>query len=199
VSGVKRLFDIVASSVGILVLSPALCAIALLIKADSSGPVFFRQQRIGRNAKPFLIYKFRTMRQEESGKGLQLTVSDDARITRVGAALRHFKLDELPQLINVLTGDMSVVGPRPEVPRYVDKWDDSTRSVVLSVRPGMTDLASILYRNESALLSGSDNPERKYVEEIAPAKSRLAVQYVRNQSLWLDVRIIFRTFLAILR
>jgi lipopolysaccharide/colanic/teichoic acid biosynthesis glycosyltransferase len=197
---VKRLFDIGASSAGLVVLSPVLLLVSLLIKADSRGPVFFRQNRVGRKGQVFQIYKFRTMRSDGSGSSeSELTVRDDARVTRIGTTLRHYKIDELPQLINVLVGDMSLVGPRPEVPRYVDKWDDSTKSVLLSVRPGMTDLASIEFRNESALLEASDDPERKYLDEIAPAKNRLAVRYVQNRSMWLDISILWKTFVAILR
>lgn len=195
----KRLFDICTSAIGLALLSPVLAVLALLVKFDSPGPVFFRQVRVGRFGRVFHIYKFRSMRSDHSGKGLQLTVSNDARVTRIGSALRHFKLDELPQLINVLAGDMSLVGPRPEVPRYVKMWDARTRSILLSVRPGMTDLASIEYRNESVLLNGSDNVERKYVEETAPAKNRLAIHYVENRSLCLDVGIILRTLLAVVR
>jgi lipopolysaccharide/colanic/teichoic acid biosynthesis glycosyltransferase len=196
---VKRSFDIAASLMGLVLLSPVLCVIALLVKLDSRGPVFFRQQRVGRNGRTFRIYKFRTMRSETSGKSLELTVRDDPRITGTGKLLRHYKLDELPQLINVLVGEMSVVGPRPEVPRYVEKWEDSIRTIVLSVRPGLTDLASIEFRNESALLAASENPERKYLDEIAPAKNRLAVRYVENCGFWLDIKIICRTLVAILR
>ena len=196
---VKRLFDFGASIVGLVLMSPALFVVALLIKLDSPGPVYFRQIRVGRKGQAFRIYKFRTMRRDESGKGPELTVGGDARITRIGTTLRHYKLDELPQLINVLVGDMSLVGPRPEVPRYVDKWEDRIKTSVLSVRPGMTDLASIEFRHESVLLEESEDPERKYVDEIAPIKNRLAVAYVENRSMWLDIRILFKTFLAILR
>lgn len=193
----KRLFDICASATGLALLSPAFAVLALLVKLDSPGPVFFRQVRVGRFGYVFRIYKFRSMRSDQSGKGLQLTVSNDARVTRIGSVLRHYKLDELPQLINVLVGDMSLVGPRPEVPKYVTMWDARTRSILLSVRPGMTDLASIEYRNETALLNGSDNAERKYVEETAPAKNRLAIHYVENRSLLSDIKIIFRTLLVV--
>ncbi len=195
----KRLFDVVASAAGLVVLSPAFAVIALLIRRDSPGPVFFRQRRVGRHGEEFLIYKFRTMRTEVSGKGRELTVKDDDRVTRIGTTLRHYKLDELPQLINVVRGEMSLVGPRPEVPRYVAAWDEETRATVLSVRPGMTDLASIKYRNESALLEASADPERTYLEEIAPAKNALTMHYVRHRTLWLDLKIIGQTFLAILR
>lgn len=195
----KRLFDVVTSGVGLVLLFPALCVIALLVKLDSRGSVFFRQERVGRHGRTFRIFKFRTMRPATSGIGGQLTVRDDPRVTRVGRALRHYKLDELPQLLNVFIGDMSVVGPRPEVPRYVAAWTDDIKSIVLSVRPGLTDLASIEFRDESALLAADENPERKYLEEIAPAKNELAVRYVESQSFWLDIKILFRTVAAILR
>ena len=194
----KRLFDIGISGVGLLLLSPVLGAIAVLIKLDSPGPVLFRQQRVGRKGEPFDIFKLRTMRHETSGKGSELTVRDDSRVTRVGRTLRHYKLDELPQLLNVLVGDMSLVGPRPEVPRYVAKWSADTKRILLSVRPGMTDLASVEFRNENALLEGSADPEAKYVKEIAPVKNRLGIRYVQSRSFLLDIKILFRTFAAIL-
>jgi lipopolysaccharide/colanic/teichoic acid biosynthesis glycosyltransferase len=193
----KRLIDVSASAAGLILLAPLLLIIAVLVRADSPGPVLFRQVRVGRNGQPFRIYKFRTMRVDAPGP--QLTVGTDRRITRVGGPLRHYKLDELPQLLNVLKGDMSLVGPRPEVPDYVRFWDDRTRRIVLAVRPGITDLASIRFRHENRLLELSDDPERVYVEEIAPIKNRLAVDYVEGWSLWLDIRILCRTMLAIVR
>ena len=152
----KRLFDIAASAIGLLLLAPVLLGIAIWIKRDSPGPVFFRQERIGRHGQPFRIYKFRSMRQDNAG--LQITVGEDARITRSGRFIRAYKLDELPQLINVLRGDMIVVGPRPEVPRYVALYPAEVRAEVLSVRPGITDLASVQYRSESTLLTPSCRP-----------------------------------------
>jgi lipopolysaccharide/colanic/teichoic acid biosynthesis glycosyltransferase len=195
----KRVFDILCSSAGLVLLFPLLVLIGLLVKVDSRGPVLFRQERVGRGGKSFRIYKFRTMHSGSSGRGSQLTVGDDPRITRVGRTLRHYKLDELPQLLNVLVGDMSLVGPRPEVPRYVQLWDDDTKSIVLSVRPGLTDLASIEFRNEGVLLAASDNPEERYIREVAPAKNKLAMRYVEKQNLWLDITIICKTLAAILR
>jgi lipopolysaccharide/colanic/teichoic acid biosynthesis glycosyltransferase len=195
----KRFFDIVASGAGLVLLSPLLTVIALLIKLDSPGPVLFRQQRVGRHGRLFRIYKFRTMQVDAPERGMQLTVEGDARITRVGTPLRHYKLDELPQLLNVVKGEMSLVGPRPEVPKYVQYWDAGTRDAVLSVRPGMTDLASVEFRHENRMLEGSSSPERLYIEEIAPAKNRLAVHYVERWSIWLDMQILYRTFLAIIR
>ena len=194
----KRLFDMAFSLLALLLLCPLLLAVALWVRLDSPGPVFFRQQRVGRRGQLFDIYKFRTMHTGAEAMGPQITVGEDARITRAGAWLRRSKVDELPQFINVLRGDMSVVGPRPEVPRYVAQYPADVRDSVLSVRPGITDLASIEFRDESALLARSSDPERTYVEQILPAKLRHAQEYVRTRSLWLDLRIIARTVLAVL-
>ena len=196
---IKRLLDIVASFIGLFLLSPVLLIIALLIKRDSPGPVFFRQERIGQYGKSFHIHKFRTMTVAQPSTAMQITVGQDARITRIGAFLRHYKIDELPQLIDVLQGSMSLVGPRPEVPKYVALYPEAVKSIVLSVRPGITDLASIEYRSESELLGKSSNPEQTYIEEVMPAKLAYCVQYVEQQSLWLDIQIIARTFIAILK
>ena len=193
----KRLFDIAASAIGLLLLAPVLLGIAIWIKRDSPGPVFFQQERIGRHGQPFRIYKFRSMRQDNAG--LQITVGEDARITRSGRFIRAYKLDELPQLINVLLGDMSIVGPRPEVPRYVALYPAEVRAEVLSVRPGITDLASVQYRSESTLLAQSSNPEQTYVDTILPAKLALCRQYVRERSFWLDLRIIGMTLGILLK
>ena len=191
----KRAFDLAAVLCGLLLLAPLLAAVALWIKADSPGPVFFRQVRMGRHGVPFSIFKFRTMTLQSAGA--QLTVGQDARITRAGRFLRHYKLDELPQLINVVQGSMSLVGPRPEVPRYVACYPPEVRALVLSVAPGITDWASILYKEESLILGQAANPERAYVETILPAKLEYYVRYVRERSFWLDLRIIFRTLAAI--
>ena len=193
---VKRLFDILFSAVTLVVLLPLMLAVALWIKIDSSGPVFFRQVRVGRDCRPFRIYKFRSMRVEAQGRGPQLTVGDDARITRVGTVIRRYKIDEFPQFINVLLGDMSLVGPRPEVPRYVGLYPPAVRDVVLSVRPGITDLASIAYRDESDLLGASADPERTYVEQVLPAKLALCERYVRERSFLGDLAIIGRSMLV---
>lgn len=195
----KRTFDFVLALAGLLLLSPVLLLVAVLIKRDSPGPVFFRQERIGQHGKPFRIHKFRTMTVTQPGAAMQITVGNDARITRIGDFLRHYKIDELPQLIDVLQGTMSLVGPRPEVPKYVALYPEPTKSIVLSVRPGITDLASIEYRSESDLLGKSSNPEQTYIDEVMPAKLAYCVQYVQQQSLWLDIQIIVRTFLAILK
>ncbi|RRS04404.1 sugar transferase [Aquabacterium soli] len=195
----KRLFDWVMSSLGLLTLAPLLLLIALLVKLDSPGPVFFRQERVGRHGVPFRIHKFRTMRFDPAGAGPQITVGADDRITRVGRFLRASKLDELAQLIDVWLGSMSLVGPRPEVPRYVAHYPVSLRDKVLSVRPGITDIASIEYRDESAVLARASDPEQAYLHEVLPHKLALAARYVDEASLALDVRLILRTILAILR
>ena len=187
----KRLFDMAASGIGLLLLAPLLLVLAVWIKCDSAGPVFFLQERVGLCGKLFRIIKFRSMRQHHAGP--QITVGADVRITRSGRFIRAYKLDELPQLINVLLGDMSLVGPRPEVPRYVALYPADVREEVLSVRPGMTDLASVQYRSESDLLAASSDPELTYTTVILPAKLALYQQYVRQRSLWLDVRIIGMT------
>ena len=189
----KRLLDLLLAGCGLIVLAPVLLAIALAIRLDSPGPVFFRQVRVGRHGREFRIHKFRTMTHAPQDRGPQLTVGQDARITRVGALLRRTKLDELAQLIDVLEGTMSLVGPRPEVPRYVALYPADVREEVLSVRPGMTDLASVQYRSESDLLAASSDPELTYTTVILPAKLALYQQYVRQRSLWLDVRIIGMT------
>ena len=194
----KRLFDIVAAAAGLIVLSPLFAIIAVLIKWDSDGPVFFRQSRIGRHFRPFFIYKFRTMLSDAPAVGPLLTVGDDPRITRVGRWLRRTKLDELPQLINILTGDMSFVGPRPEVERYVRLFR-TEYAEILQVRPGITDLASLKYRAESTLLARSPKPEEEYVTRILPDKLRLGQQYVRELSLGRDVMLIARTLAAVVR
>ena len=194
----KRLFDIAFALLALLLLGLLLLVVALWVRLDSPGPVFFRQQRVGRGGQLFDIVKFRTMQTGAEAMGPQITVGEDARITRAGVWLRRAKVDELPQFLNVLRGDMSVVGPRPEVPRYVAQYPADVRETVLSVRPGITDLASIEFRDESALLARSSDPERTYVEQILPAKLRHAQEYVRTRSLWLDLRIIARTVLAVL-
>jgi len=196
----KRLFDVIAASAGLLLLAPLLLVVALWVRLDSPGPVLFRQQRVGRHGVLFDILKFRTMvARPYDDNGRQITVGRDPRITRAGRFLRSSKLDELPQLINVLQGTMSLVGPRPEVPRYVDCYPPAVRADVLSVAPGITDLASILYKEESEILGRAADPERAYVETILPVKLAYYQRYVREQSFWLDLRIIFRTLAAVLR
>ena len=192
----KQAFDIVVAFVGLLLLSPLLLLVALLITIDSRGPVFFRQERVGRDFRPFLIYKFRTMVQDASRKGGSITFGLDPRITRVGRLLRKTKIDELPQLINVLRGEMSFVGPRPEVWQYVELFRQDYEEI-LKVLPGITDLSSLRYRHEAEILGRSENPEDEYVRRVLPEKIRLAKEYVRRSSLLFDVTIIFKTILTL--
>ena len=193
----KRLFDLLFAGAGVILLAPLWLLVALWIRCDSPGPVFFRQERVGRFGRPFMIFKFRTMCLDAEAKGRQLTVGADPRITRSGAFLRRYKLDELPQLLNVVRGEMSLVGPRPEVPRYVSLYPDELREVVLSVAPGITDYASIEYKDENAILGGAADPDRAYIEEIMPVKLRYYVRYVSERSLWVDLKLIFATIFAI--
>jgi lipopolysaccharide/colanic/teichoic acid biosynthesis glycosyltransferase len=194
----KRLFDLLLAGAGLLVLLPLLLVIALAIKLDSRGPVFYRQVRVGRHGAEFRIHKFRTMTHDPADRGPQLTIGLDARITRVGAVLRRSKLDELAQLIDVLQGSMSLVGPRPEVPRYVALYPAELRAKVLSVRPGITDFASVEYRDESTLLAASPDPERTYREVVLPAKLALQAKYVDAAGVFTDLKLIARTLRAIL-
>ena len=193
----KRTLDALVSALGLLLVSPVLVIVAGLVKFTSPGPVFFRQQRIGRGFRPFCIYKFRTMVADAPARGRAITVGDDPRITRVGRILRKTKLDELPQLINVLLGDMSLVGPRPEVRQYVEMFREDYADI-LQVRPGITDLASLQYRDEAAILARAENPEEEYVRKILPEKIRLAKQYVRSHSPVTDLRLIWQTVLKLL-
>lgn len=195
---IKRLFDVVASLAGLLVLSPLFLVLAIAIKLDSPGPVFFRQVRVGLHGRPFRIFKFRTMRSDPVAGGAQITVGQDARITRVGGYLRRWKLDELAQLIDVLRGTMSLVGPRPEVPRYVEHYSPERRGHVLSVRPGITDFASLRFRDESEVLALAENPEREYVEVILPEKLQFAANYVDHSSLSTDLRALGLTLRTVL-
>jgi lipopolysaccharide/colanic/teichoic acid biosynthesis glycosyltransferase len=190
---VKRLFDVLFSAGTLIVLAPLMLAVALWIKIDSPGPILFRQARVGRGGKLFNILKFRSMRVDAAAQGPQLTVGDDPRITRAGAWIRKYKIDEFPQFVNVVLGDMSLVGPRPEVPRYVNLYPTAVRDLVLSVRPGITDTASIAYRDESEILRRSADPERTYVEQVLPAKLELSQRYVREHSLAGDLAIIGRS------
>ena len=192
----KRLFDIVMSGLGLLILSPLFLILAIWIKSDSKGPVFFRQSRVGKGNKDFRIFKFRSMRVG-SDKGSQVTIGGhDPRITRSGYFIRKFKLDELPQLINVFIGDMSLVGPRPEVRHYVDYWTPEQMHV-LDVRPGITDPASIKFRNENELLEKAEDPERYYIDVIMQEKLKLYLEYVKNHSFFGDLGLIFKSFWVI--
>ena len=194
----KRLMDIVLSGVALAVLWPVLLIVALAIRIDDPGPVFYRQVRVGRGGKEFRIFKFRTMVVDADKKGLSITVGRDSRITRVGAFLRKTKLDELAQLLNVFLGDMSFVGPRPEVPRYVEMYTPYQRQVLL-VRPGITDYASIAYRNENDLLAGAEDPEHMYIDVIMPDKIELNMKYLREISPVADIRLILATVAAVVR
>jgi len=195
---VKRAFDIIASFFGLVVLSPVLLLTALMIQLDSRGPVFFRQTRIGRGGKMFKICKFRTMAYGGNGTGLPITALGDTRITRAGRFLRKYKLDELPQLFNVLRGEMSFVGPRPEVEKYVALYNDFQKKI-LTVKPGITDYASISYIDESALLADAQSPEETYINDILPRKIELNMEYLTHVSLLKDIEIIFRTIFSIVK
>ena len=193
----KRLFDIFFSLFGIIILSPILLLICLLIILDSKGGIFFKQIRVGKGNKDFNIFKFRTMKTDSEKKGFLTIGNKDNRITKVGYYLRKYKLDEFPQLINVLKGDMSIVGPRPEVRKYVDMYNEQQLKV-LSVRPGLTDFASIEYMNESELLSKSDKPEETYISEIMPAKLSINLIYIEKKSFLTDCIIIIKTIIKII-
>jgi len=193
----KRAFDLVVAALVIVVTSPLLAAIAVAVRVDSRGPAMFRQQRVGLNGEIFLIHKFRSMRVDQVGP--LVSVAGDERVTRVGRPLRRSKLDELPQVLDVLLGHMSLVGPRPEVPKYVDAWSAAARQVILSVRPGITDPASIALRDEDALLASASDPERFYLDVLVPRKTAIYVRYVQSQSLVGDIRILLRTVGAVLR
>jgi len=188
----KRIVDVVASAIGLLLLGPVMLLAAVLVKLSSPGPVLFRQQRVGRGLRPFWIYKFRSMVQDAPQRGGPITIGDDRRITPIGRWLRKTKIDELPQLLNVLKGEMSLVGPRPEAPRYVELFRRDYEEI-LRVRPGITDLASIRYRDEAAILGRSPDPEQEYVGRVLPEKIRLAREYIAGRSLWLDLRLIAAT------
>jgi lipopolysaccharide/colanic/teichoic acid biosynthesis glycosyltransferase len=195
----KRMFDLLGASLALLLLSPLMLAIAAAIKLDSRGPVFFRQQRVGRHGVPFRIHKFRTMVADAPQRGPALTVGDDARITRVGHWLRRTRLDELPQFIDVLAGHMSLVGPRPEVPQYVAHYPAALRERALSVRPGITDPSSLLYLDESEQLARATDPEREYIEVILPRKLQCAADYAARCSLRSDVGVLWRTLRLLLQ
>ena len=195
---VKRFFDIFASGLGLLILSPLFIVVAIWIKFDSKGPVFYKQLRVGRHNKDFYIYKFRSMRVGADSGSLVTIGERDPRVTRSGYFIRKYKIDELPQLFNVLIGDMSLVGPRPEVRHYVDYWTEAQMRV-LDVRPGITDPASIKYRNENELMEKAENPEEYYINVIMQEKIKLYLEYVDNASFWYDIKLIFKTFLVILK
>lgn len=193
----KRCFDVFASLFGLLFLAIPFVFIAIAIKTSSKGPVYFRQERVGKNGKLFRIFKFRTMVSDAESKGMQITVGADSRITKVGKFLRKTKIDELPQLINVLLGQMSFVGPRPEVPHYVELYTDYQRNV-LRIKPGITELASIIYKDENEVLAQSDDPEKTYIEEIMPKKIGINMEYIQKMNVFYDIKLIFKTFAAVL-
>jgi lipopolysaccharide/colanic/teichoic acid biosynthesis glycosyltransferase len=189
----KRAFDLFFAALGMVCLTPLLLAIAACIKLDSQGPVFFRQERVGRCGKVFRIHKFRTMHAGAEKVGPLITRAGDSRVTRVGKTLRKYKLDELPQLIDVVSGEMSLVGARPEVPRYVQYYPPQTKALLLALSPGITDPAAIIYKREEELLAASGDPEREYVENILPLKLRYYEEYAKHRSMWSDIVIILRT------
>jgi lipopolysaccharide/colanic/teichoic acid biosynthesis glycosyltransferase len=192
----KRLLDFLLSLIGLLLLLPVLAAISFLIKAEDGGPVFYRGIRTGKGGREFKIFKFRTMVLNAESMGGSSTSDDDPRITKIGRKLRKYKLDELPQIINVLKGEMSLVGPRPEVKFYTDMFTGREK-LILSVKPGITDWASLWNADEGAALAGSSDPDRTYLEEIRPKKIELQLQYIEEQSLWTDIRILYQTIMAV--
>jgi lipopolysaccharide/colanic/teichoic acid biosynthesis glycosyltransferase len=193
---IKRMFDLLLAFVGLIFISLFLVVIALCIKLDSPGPVFYRGLRVGRAGKVFRIFKFRTMVMDAERIGASSTPDDDPRVTRTGRLLRKYKLDELPQLFNVLNGTMSMVGPRPQVGWMVERYSPDERAI-LSLRPGITDYSSLKFRNEGEILRGSADPDRAYLEKIHPEKMKLSLQYLQDNSLWLDCKILMQT-LAVL-
>lgn len=191
---IKRIFDFFAALIGIIILSPILIIVSIAIKLDSQGNIMFLQKRVGKDGKEFNIYKFRTMVTNAEKLGKQITVGKDNRITKVGAFLRKYKIDELPQLFNVLKGDMSLVGPRPEVPKYVALYNEEQRKV-LSVRPGITDLASLKYSDENDILGKVENPEEYYINVIMKDKLSLNLQYIEKSNLFFDISLVIKTIL----
>ncbi|HEX5019644.1 MAG TPA: sugar transferase [Candidatus Binatia bacterium] len=189
---IKRVFDIIIAATGLVVLSPIMMVVAVLVKCDSQGPVLFKQKRMGKGFRAFLIYKFRTMKENSELIGRPITIGEDPRITRVGRFLRKTKIDELPQLLNVLKGEMSLVGPRPELPRFVELFRREYAEI-LTMRPGITDLASLKYQDEANLMGQFTNPEEEYVRRILPDKIRLAKEYIDRSSIFFDLSLILRT------
>ncbi len=193
----KRAFDFLFSVIGLVAITPVMLLLALIITIDSKGGVFYKQVRIGKNKKPFKLYKFRSMSTDADKKGLLTVGNKDSRITKIGYYLRKYKLDELPQLINVLYGNMSFVGPRPEVEKYVKLYNQE-QLMVFNVKPGITDWASIKYVNENEILAKSSQPEKTYIEEIMPAKLKLNLEYVKHNNVFVDIKIILLTIKAII-
>jgi lipopolysaccharide/colanic/teichoic acid biosynthesis glycosyltransferase len=195
----KRTFDLVFSVSGLIILAPVLVIIAIWIAVDSKGSVFFKQKRVGQYGKEITVYKFRSMVTDAESKGLKITVGRDHRITDSGHFIRKYKIDELAQLMNVINGTMSLVGPRPEVQEYIDVYPQDIREKVLSVKPGITDFASIEFKDENSLLEGATDPHQTYINEILPIKQKYYAQYVDQQSIWLDIKLIFQTIVAIIK
>ena len=193
----KRIFDLLSALIVIIVFSPLLILLSVWIAFDSKGGVFYKQERVGKNGKLFNLLKFRSMRPNADRAG-QLTVGDDNRVTKVGRFIRKYKLDELPQLFYIVKGEMSVVGPRPEVPKYVDMYSEEQKKVLLAL-PGLTDFASIEYLDEQKILGAADNPEKIYIEEVMPAKLELNLKYIKERNFWLDIGLIFKTIFSIFR
>ena len=194
----KRLFDILGSAVALLLLAPLLLLVAVAVRISSPGPVLFRQVRVGQHGVPFRIHKFRTMRVDAAARGPEVTVAQDGRITQVGRFLRHFRIDEMPQFLDVLRGAMSLVGPRPEVPRFVAHYPAAMAARVLAVRPGITDPASLAHIDEAALLAGAVDPERAYIERILPAKLALQADYAARATLGTDLAVLGHTLRVLL-
>ncbi len=195
---IKRFIDIILSLSGLILLFPFFLLIAVLIKKEDGGSVFFRQVRVGQNGKPFKIYKFRTMVENAERLGAKVTKEDDPRITEIGKFLRKYKIDELPQLINVLKGEMSLVGPRPEVPKYVEMFKKDYEEI-LKVKPGITDYASLEYKDENKLLKGVENPEEIYIKEILPVKIKYYKRYIKDISFLTDIKLIIKTIMGIFK
>jgi len=196
---IKRIFDIIVSFIGIVLTSPIFLLGVFMVKISSKGPVFYKSQRVGKNGKLFLMYKFRTMVENADKIGGPSTASDDPRLTKVGLFLKKFQIDELPQLINVFKGEMSLVGPRPEVPFYVNMMTEEERKIILSVKPGITDFASLWNFHEGELLKGAEDPEKEYMEKIRPEKLRLQKKYINEMSFLVDLKIIAKTILKIFK
>lgn len=195
----KRLFDIIISFLGLILVLPVFLVLAVLIKLNSKGPVFYCGRRVGKNGKIFRIFKFRSMVEKAEELGGPSTPADDPRLTKIGKFLKKYQLDELPQLINVLKGEMSLVGPRPEVPQYIELLPEDQKKIILSIRPGMTDLASLWNFHEGELLKGSPDPEKVYLEKVRPKKIQLQLEYIQNRSFMLDLKIILGTIWKIFK
>jgi lipopolysaccharide/colanic/teichoic acid biosynthesis glycosyltransferase len=193
----KRMFDLICATIGLLLLLPVFIIVGFIIRKDGR-PTFFRQERVGLNGKPFRIFKFRSMVVNAEKQGARITAGRDSRITGIGRVMRKTKIDELPQLINVFLNQMSLVGPRPELPDYVERWSKDDQNIILSIKPGMTDYASLIYSNEQAVLGVSKNPDKTYLEEVMPNKLALYRKYVQEKSVWLDLRIIIATILKLI-